>query len=490
VVPARRFRPRSGRAPDLCLAGLLLLTTVACGEDPISATMPGWPIDTLSGAAEVTEIYEVEGVSVQAAYPEFDDAPRFSEHLDDVVHTMAEDFALAEPDAHAIGIDWEFAAATEDIVGVRLTAYEEVRGVVDRRTYRTVWYDVPAGRTAAPTELLSDYGALVELSRIAAGDLHTDRTTGVDTLPEQIRPIAAVFNAIGFSVVGDLVVEFDDGLAAEPEAGRAYAVVPGEQADVLLSDLGRRARQAATARPDDVVLPGEPDEDEPAPPDAVPGAFPARDDAVDCSTAAVDCLAVTFDDGPGDRAPELLDALADHDAKATFYVTGELAHLRPDAVRRMYAEGHELGNHTWSHADLAELSASEIEEELGSVQSLLRRQIGHAPDTLRPPYGCRDDAVLEVAAEVGMAQVLRTVDVRDWDEDDPTEITRRAGEVAEPDAIMVLHDIHDATIDAVPGILQTLDEQGYTLVTVSQLLDGTQPGRSYGMAYEDMEDLW
>ncbi|QRN79366.1 MAG: polysaccharide deacetylase family protein, partial [Nocardiopsis sp. BM-2018] len=99
--------------------------------------------------------------------------------------------------------------------------------------------------------------------------------------------------------------------------------------------------------------------------------LPPRDDSVDCADPDTKCVALTYDDGPGGRTPELLDALAEHDARATFFVTGYPVMEHPWVLRRTYAEGHELANHTLSHPNLTEVGAGAARANLEATQALV-----------------------------------------------------------------------------------------------------------------------
>lgn len=214
----------------------------------------------------------------------------------------------------------------------------------------------------------------------------------------------------------------------------------------------------------------------------------AADSEVDCSDPESKCIALTFDDGPGARTPELLDALAEYDARATFFVTGGPVREHPDVVRREYAEGHEVANHTVHHPDLTSVGKDEIDEELSTVNELVRRETGYTMDLMRPPYGATDGQVDEVTERLGQAQILWSIDTNDWRDHNPGLVADRAVEDARPGSIVLMHDIHDTTIDAVPDILKRLDEKGYTMVTVSQLLGETEPGRSYIDGHPEPEE--
>ncbi len=201
----------------------------------------------------------------------------------------------------------------------------------------------------------------------------------------------------------------------------------------------------------------------------------AADDAggefgsVDCATAT--CIALTFDAGPGPYTAELLDILAEENVPATFFLLGRRhVDTYPELVRRIAEDGHELANHTWSHPRLTDLDRSEIREQLARTQREIRELTGITPTLMRPPQGRTDDTVGEVCRELGLSQVLWSVTAKDYETNDSDLITRRVLEQADRDGIILLHDIYPGTVPAVPGIIEALKDQGYTFVTVPQLM--------------------
>ncbi|HEV2645489.1 MAG TPA: polysaccharide deacetylase family protein [Acidobacteriaceae bacterium] len=127
-------------------------------------------------------------------------------------------------------------------------------------------------------------------------------------------------------------------------------------------------------------------------------------------------VALTFDDGPNDAAtPYLLDALAQHGKRATFFAMGSFARLRPDLIRRVVAEGHLLGNHTMSHPNLSLASGSRVRQELADCNAVLEEIAGTKIRYFRPPFGARRPLVLTVARELGLIPVLWNVTGYDWD---------------------------------------------------------------------------
>ncbi|RVX44206.1 peptidoglycan/xylan/chitin deacetylase (PgdA/CDA1 family) [Nonomuraea polychroma] len=199
----------------------------------------------------------------------------------------------------------------------------------------------------------------------------------------------------------------------------------------------------------------------------------------DC--ARIKCVALTFDDGPGEHTGRLLDLLRARDVRATFFVIGQMVAADKGGLitRRIVEDGHEIGNHSWSHPPLAALSHEAVRRELKHTEDIVEQVTGVRMRVMRPPYGSTDDDVAAETRREGLAQILWNVDTFDWRDRVAAKVAKRAGE-AKPGSIVLLHDIHRSTVDAVPAMLDTLTKKGYTFVTVSELYGKTPlPGRTY-----------
>jgi len=145
--------------------------------------------------------------------------------------------------------------------------------------------------------------------------------------------------------------------------------------------------------------------------------------------ARPDELALTFDDGPNATwTPKLLDVLASHELRATFFVLGGRAKAAPELVRRTAAAGHVIGNHSWDHPDLARSSSDVIREELGRTQDMLEQITGKAVKFFRPPYGARRPAVFRIAREMGLKLVLWNAMTSDWSDPSADRIADKLAE--------------------------------------------------------------
>ncbi|MEV7796313.1 polysaccharide deacetylase family protein [Streptomyces sp. NPDC087512] len=202
--------------------------------------------------------------------------------------------------------------------------------------------------------------------------------------------------------------------------------------------------------------------------------------AVDCRKAK--CIALTFDAGPSENSARLLDILKEKQVPATFFLLGK-RHIDtyPELVRRMAAEGHEVANHTWTHKILTDAEPDQIREELERPNKEIERLTGRRPTLMRPPQGRTDDTVHDICRELGLAEVLWSVTAKDYTTNDSDLITERVLDQSSRDGIILLHDIYDGTVPAVPGIVDALKARGYVFVTVPQLLapGSAEPGTVY-----------
>jgi peptidoglycan/xylan/chitin deacetylase (PgdA/CDA1 family) len=183
-------------------------------------------------------------------------------------------------------------------------------------------------------------------------------------------------------------------------------------------------------------------------------------------------IAMTFDDGPhATNTPKLLEIAAKRHIKLTFFVLGECVEQNPTGLQREVAEGHEIGNHSWSHPNLAKLSDEAVRSQLKRTDDLIVKTAGVKPKLMRPPYGelTKRQRVL-VNHDFGYKVILWDVDPLDWKRPGPSVVARRIIAGARPGSIILSHDIHPPTIEAMPQVFDALLAKGFKFVTVSELL--------------------
>ncbi|HCU48558.1 MAG TPA: polysaccharide deacetylase, partial [Micromonosporaceae bacterium] len=194
-----------------------------------------------------------------------------------------------------------------------------------------------------------------------------------------------------------------------------------------------------------------------------------------------DAVAITFDDGP--QPPytgQVLDILARYGVRATFFCVGLNASACPDLVARIQAEGHILGNHTWSHPFLPELSRVQLVEQIDRTDEAIARSSGGAATKLfRPPYGSRTPDVVSWLADIGSTVVLWDVEPDDWSMPGADTIAQVVLEQTRPGSIILMHDgggDRSQTVAALPAIIEGVLVRGLRFVTVDELVSAS---RSY-----------
>lgn len=209
---------------------------------------------------------------------------------------------------------------------------------------------------------------------------------------------------------------------------------------------------------------------------APPSPEPEVEPEVDCS--AVKCVALTFDDGPGEHTEKLLDILERHQAKATFFVVGPNAESNPGTMKRMVRAGHELGNHTWHHPVLPQLTDAQVRYEFDSTDEVIRKITGNRTKMNRPPYGASNPRVNRLMPS---ASIMWSIDTLDWRHRDAATSIAVVKEQLSPGAIVLFHDIHAPSVAAIEPLLKHFAAKGYHPVTVSQILASSKlkPGATF-----------
>jgi peptidoglycan/xylan/chitin deacetylase (PgdA/CDA1 family) len=192
-------------------------------------------------------------------------------------------------------------------------------------------------------------------------------------------------------------------------------------------------------------------------------------------------VALTFDDGPSHWTPAVLDLLREHEARATFFLIGARVRERPDEVRRIVRDGHEVGSHTFTHPRLTDISDDEVRAEIEGGIEAVAEVLGERPRLFRPPGFHADQRVLRIVAELELEAVFADVNPEDWRPRMPSHrIFCLAFAECRPGTIVDLHDGHPPpptrsrddctpTVEALGHLLPALRADGYELVTVSEL---------------------
>ena len=451
------------------------------------------PVEDFSGLPVSSSAVESEHSTVVYRYPRLGASHPLTVEIRTTMAqrqtTFLED--LPERGAPELHQDMDFLAVSPEVVGARVIANSS-GGLGDEFMAETLWYDAESDTVLPWTALFTDEDAIEEAHLAVAEVLENDYDMSLEQLPGLVGEIAMrsqeetegqEVSAEGEQSDGDEPLELSDpeqareaaeqwadsplkdlafstagGLAIRmnpedvPGAGRVNEVilpVAPENIEEFLSTFGYRARDAAMAN-DPSGLPDE--------------SLTEHGVTLDCER--LKCVALTFDDGPGEHTDRLLEMLADYDAHATFYVLGSLAEEHPEILERIHTQGHELGNHTWKHDDLAGMSAEEIREDIGRTNDSISQITGTEPPTIRPPYGSLNNTVHET---VDQPLILWDVDTMDWQNRDSEAVAEHAIDNTEPGSVLLFHDIHGSTVDAIPDVLEDLHRRGYHFVTVADL---------------------
>lgn len=198
-------------------------------------------------------------------------------------------------------------------------------------------------------------------------------------------------------------------------------------------------------------------------------------------------IALTFDDGPkASVTNRILKSLEEAGGRATFFMVGSNVAVNEDSVNQMVAQGCQVGNHTFGHKYITNLTAQELETQLGGTNQAVLDACGILPMVMRPPGGKTDEASLNALAEMGMPAILWSIDTKDWKHRDAQITIQTVLDQVRDGDIILMHDIYSATADAAEVLIPALVERGFQLVTVGELASfrgGMAPGQKYYRFY-------
>ncbi|WP_436326444.1 polysaccharide deacetylase family protein [Brevibacterium sp. FAM 27836] len=198
---------------------------------------------------------------------------------------------------------------------------------------------------------------------------------------------------------------------------------------------------------------------------------PADQRTPDYSCALLPCVALTYDDGPGEAATEqaILDAAAEADIRVTYFFLGKNIDDFPEVARTVIADGHEVDNHTYRHPRLSQIPSAKVRREIRRTRKSLNSVGGDTDPLVRPPYGALDKRSAHV---VGVPSIIWDVDTGDWQHRDPKKIVKAVKAQAGPGSVVLMHSIHPSTAKAAPAVYATVADKGLYAVTVRELFAG------------------
>lgn len=405
-------------------------------------------VPTETQAVEVEYLTAAADEGATVAYPQ---APKA---LSTAAKAWIED-RLEGIDGDEIRVDFEPVLAAGPYLGVQLTRNVS-RGQESTSTQQNFFSKIDSDHTWKAQELITEeaHETIARFIRQAAkaGVLH------VNAHPRKQ-------DALDWVAEGLPALEFTATGAVLPVPGTQQSLLIKDPTNLLTSD-GERIAAAAAKEKKFTGLPA------PQPAVAQIGetiTFPEAD-GLDCQVDK--CIALTFDDGPVPGTNRLLDILADQKVRSTFFLIGSQIPSKPEIVQRMVADGHVVGNHTWNHLLLPQQSRKAVRAQIDRTTNAIVEAGAPQPTLFRPPYGAMSDMVRSEVAALGYATILWDVDTLDWATRDTKKTVESAVKGARPGGIILMHDIHNETIDAVPEIITRLRQEGFTLVTVPELFAG------------------
>lgn len=179
-------------------------------------------------------------------------------------------------------------------------------------------------------------------------------------------------------------------------------------------------------------------------------------------------IALTFDDGPNETYTlPLLEGLRERGVKVTFFLIGQEVTENPEIAKKIARDGHLIGNHSFYHVDLCKLESDEVISQVSRTNEVIYEVTGQYPQLIRPPFGRGPE---DVIYEPPMLEVLWTIDSRDWELSDVGIIFQNVVPEAKEDAIILMHDASESSVQAALSIVDCLQEKGYTFVTLDEIL--------------------
>lgn len=373
-------------------------------------------------------------------------------------------------------LSYEAHLVQENLLSITLFEAQEVEAIplslekihtlhFDIRTGERLWETdfISTGFAESITEYVVDYFQTTEpySEKWAAGESFAEKFSG------------ETYQQFALSEEG-LLIHFPAYTFLPNDFGRTTVVVPYEEIDGFVVNLEDTTPTIDMEETEDESTEAEP----------VVISADIADRDIDPDKPMV---ALTFDDGPHpEHTMAILDVLAEYDAVATFFELGSLVESYPDVVRRQVALGNELGNHSYSHKSFNSMTDMEIAQDYEMTSQAFMDAVGFTPTFFRPPYGYCNEFV---QANMPIPCVTWSVDTLDWESRDTDAIMEVLAETEDFDgAVILMHDIYESTVDAVEILVPQLIDDGYQLVTLSELFEyhfDTTPtaGNLYGYAF-------
>ena len=418
----------------------------------IESKYPGLHLETIT-ASNDTYIYAINSIKT--------DSLDLTKNIEQWIEKSKEQF-ISDAQSNsivghtaALNINLKTIPIADGIYNLIFSKYGITGGANGKNEIKVFTVNVKEDRLYQLTDFIEETDEnRTELIQIILEQLNENTELQALVMEDKLVESLASFDDVTWSITEEaLILYWDEYEIAAGSAGTIQLTLPIEKIQHLVSD-----RKHELLHLDFTVRDEEPDVIK------VPERNPLDPDGK--------YIALTFDDGPHKTVTDrVLNTLKEYDAKATFFMLGNQVDYYPSLVQRVAEEGHEIGNHSNTHPDLTKVDANRVQKEFETTNQRIYDVIGRYPTVFRPPYGSYKNNTITQATNLNLPIIMWSVDSLDWKTKNATSISHEILSTTTNGSIILMHDIHDATADALPSVLRNLKEQGYSFVTVSQLLE-------------------
>lgn len=434
--------------------------------------------EALDGVEMESYFEDGENASIAVHYPKTGRNPvdvQVLRYIDETLAAFRSKVGQSSANRHnELNVSFDVYRYSPQIISFKFNAYSYTAADGGAAaSLRTMTFNLDTDAQYALEDLFGGENYLQTLSEKAAAALaDSGAQAGLTQLAAQLSPAPENFRY--FVLDGPNLRLFFPSLRTDGAAGPTESVsIPLAELDAVLADPFR-------TQADETPEPPAPEK--PSVPPAQPEDDPCKV-LTDTGLADKKLVALTFDDGPNpDTTSQLLDILKQEQVHATFFVLGSRAQYYPELVRRAADEGHQIGTHTYGHKQLTKLTDKERRDEIERANEAIENAVGALPTALRPPYGSYND---DVKADAHMPVVMWSVDPEDWKYRDADTVCEHIVSAVKDGDIVLLHDIYQSSVEGAQKAIQALKADGYTFVTVEQLLNARGEAES-GEVYSAM----
>lgn len=370
-----------------------------------------------------------------------------------------------------LNISYHLYRYEKSIISVKYDIYNSIGGGSNAQDIITKTYNLGTGQQLALSdffekgsnylEILSQKSRELLKNNVQLNDDYIEDTVNAGTAPEEKNYSRFIIDK------KHITLFFFPGQITVPSAGSQTVLIPlSELSSVLEKSFPDGSSQDPSIPPVSSEPPAssEPPVSSEPPPSSI--AMPESSETVQKEKK----VALTFDDGPSKETGRLLDALKAHNAKATFFVLGNRVETYNQFIVRMKNENHQIGNHSYDHKNLTDLHADQVSDEIINTNKLINELAGLSSTVMRPPYGSHNSMIDTVIKNAGQSIILWNIDPQDWKFRDAKTVSKHILSHVKDGDIILLHDIYGSSVDAAIIVLDELTKQGYTFVTVDELI--------------------